>query len=73
MTVQSRLRRLETLEQNCAPVLSLKERKERLRATLASVGINYLGEFPNIDKPADPTDQRTPAEKLRDFLDARGA
>ena len=54
MTVQSRLRRLETLEQNCAPVLSLKERKERLRATLASVGINYLGDFPNIDKPADP-------------------
>ncbi len=72
MTMHLRLRRLETLERKCAPVLSVEERKERLRATLASVGIKYRGDFPNIDKPADPTDQRTPAEKLRDFLDARG-
>ena len=72
MTAHSRLRRLETMERIRPPALNLEDRKERLRAMLASVGIKYYGDFPNIDRPADPTDQRTPAQKLRDFLDVRG-
>lgn len=70
MTTRGLVQRLSRLEGETQPVLSLEERKEKLRKMLASAGIEYNGDFPTIDSPGDPNETRTPAEFLRDFLES---
>ena len=61
-------KRLARLEADAAFAPNSEERIRLLRLGLARIGINYSG---NFAATVDPNDKRTPAEKLRDFLEAR--